>query len=785
MKILFKNLLSIVRRFKTVTILNILGMAAAFCCALTLLIQWNYDRTYNCSLPNSDRLYEVVFTTPTGVGTFGISNVDGSEWISVAWGEEMKDLSAHIQSVAVSAINNEPVTYNVGEKLENFKTELRYIRPRCLQVFGFDIIAGDSTDHNNNGIILPESMALRYWGRTDIVGERLKTDGSQQVAMVYRDFPENSSMQNIAYSLITDNNASHMDETQFNTSAYLLLDNAANKDIVEKAIQKRCKDIDESFNSKDTYAKLVSVNDVHFMKLEGNDNTVTHATQNLRMAIAILLILIAAVNFTNFNMGLVPMRIKSINTQKVLGATSGKLRRMFVVESVMGCLIALIIALFVLLSWGGLFGSLIEIKVNLLENILLLTIFSIFVIAMGIVVALYPAHYILSFSPAIVLKGSFGLSANGRMLRNVLVSFQFVIAFILIIAAITMYCQRGLLHTNLGYDNERILIADVDNSLKGRQDALIGELRKQSVVANAAYCFQVISSDNSSEMCTIYGENDEQVMISHTYVGDNFMNTMNIPLVSGHDFTSNDHNAWIMSASLAKQYPVFLERSGQEGKLNVIGVYKDIIFRSLHEFSGLHAFHFVNDVDSAKSTQRRLNQHIVMRIKQGIDISGARQQLNEFFNSFAPEQSFDLRFYDSCIERAYDKDIKLMAQVTTFSIMAVLLSIIGVFGLVMLESEYRRKEIGIRKVLGSSTTEILIMFNRRYLRIIGVCFIVSAPIAYWLMTQWLASFNQKTPIYWWIFLVSLLSVVVITVFTVTYQSWKNANENPVNSIKTE
>jgi putative ABC transport system permease protein len=174
-----------------------------------------------------------------------------------------------------------------------------------------------------------------------------------------------------------------------------------------------------------------------------------------------------------------------------------------------------------------------------------------------------------------------------------------------------------------------------------------------------------------------------------------------------------------------------------------------------------------------------------IKVKEGTNMRAAMQHTRETLRSFDSEYPFNTHFFNEVMNQLYDKELKVSSLITLFSLIAVFISIIGVFGLVVFESEYRKKEIGLRKVLGSSTNEILFMFNKIYLRIVCICFVIAAPVAYYAIVKWLENFAYKTPVYWWVFIVSFILIAIVTGLTVTFQNWKAANANPVESITTE
>ena len=174
-----------------------------------------------------------------------------------------------------------------------------------------------------------------------------------------------------------------------------------------------------------------------------------------------------------------------------------------------------------------------------------------------------------------------------------------------------------------------------------------------------------------------------------------------------------------------------------------------------------------------------------IRLKAGTDILGAVSHIRETMADMDPSYPYDIEFYDEIFNQLYHKEENLRSLIMVFSILAIIISLVGVFGLVVFDSEYRKKEIGIRKVLGSTTEEIIVMFNKTYIRILCVCFVLGAPIAGYVVHRWLENFAYKTPMYWWVYLIAFAIIAVITILTVTFQNWRAANENPVHSIKNE
>ena len=269
-----------------------------------------------------------------------------------------------------------------------------------------------------------------------------------------------------------------------------------------------------------------------------------------------------------------------------------------------------------------------------------------------------------------------------------------------------------------------------------------------------------------------------------------FLSVMGIDIVEGRNFRETDGDVYIFNESAKKQYPWLT--AGEpitDDDYPVVGFCKDIKYSTMRvDDSELPIAFLVPSPNGEWWNNGYWRSHVIVSVSKGVDRREIKQKVLNVVNNIEKEYTLDLStlyYIDEVLERSYQQESLFTKQILLFSLLAILISIIGVFGLTMFESEYRRKEIGIRKVFGSSTAEILQMFNKRYLYILLGCFVVAAPVGYLLGQHWLEGFAVKTTISPLVFLVSFLLVTLITMLTVTYQSWKNASENPVNSIKTE
>lgn len=505
---------------------------------------------------------------------------------------------------------------------------------------------------------------------------------------------------------------------------------------------------------------------------------------NLLVGIALLIILVAAINFTNFSTALTPLRIKSVNTQKVLGCPGGVLRIAFLIESALISLMAWIVGLLIVHGLNKT-GSLpfVEANLNLFANLPVVILSGVIALITGIVAGLYPSYYVTSFSPALVLKGSFGLSPTGKKLRTILIGVQFVVSIVLIIGSCFVHLQNGYMRKfSLGFDKDQIAIVELNATLyKEHRDTYVEKLKEYSGIEDVAFAMEKVGSkDGYNTNGSKYKEKDFSYFFILT--SPNFLKVLGIPVVEGRNFSQADKLSDEMTMIFNRPAHINLNMevgSKTEDYFNgrIIGFTGDVKFTSLRDADNNIAF-VVGNLGYPMQVS-------YIRLKAGTDMHAAVDHINKTVKELDSSYPFDVEFYDEVFNQLYQKEEHLRSLVMGFSLLAILISLVGVFGLVVFETQYRRKEIGIRKVHGATVGEILLMFNKAYLKIVAICFVIAAPIAWYGVNKWLESFAYQVPMYGWVFVLAFLLVLAITLLTVTFQNWKAANANPVDSLKSE
>ena len=457
MKTIIRNFTSIFRKFVTANLLNMLGLSLAFASFFVIMTQVNYDLDYNKSFTEHENLFRMTMKLGPGAEDYGTL-------LPRPVVEQLAAASPHVTG------------YSIGNGWTNFdqfvvdnqeySLNLIYGERDFLSVFKPTVIDGDVKGLNQNGnIVLPRSEAIRIFGTTDAAGKTMKYKWDDKtiynVCAVIEDYPTNNLLHGVCF---IGSNSNKDNYNNWNYDAYIRVDDAANLPMVQNILRQTAIELfKEKFNlttkeeEEALQVVLTSVADAHFSQVL-DKAAPSRSSIYLLICFSLLIIVIAAVNFMNFTLAETPMRIRSINTQKVLGATTTKLRSSLLAEAVLISLIAFVVAMaFVYLAHDLGLQELVQGSILLKDHLWLIGATLLLSIVVGLLAGFYPSYYVTSFPPALVLKGSFGLSPKGRMLRTILICLQFIISFMLVIGVGIMYLQSYLIyHTDYGFDKDEV-----------------------------------------------------------------------------------------------------------------------------------------------------------------------------------------------------------------------------------------------------------------------------------------------------------------------------------------
>ena len=788
---LFRSLFNIAKRFKAASLLNVLALAFAFLAFMVIMMQIHYDWCFDSDQKAADRImrFDIVW-----------ENNESQSVICRPLSILFTQFSPQIEAGCILEPSTPEELYGIrnDESETRYKETTRKASPAVTEVFDFDWLEGGTENLNEpNSILIPGSMAKRMFGNQPALNQALFIhDGNMQdqnlvIKGVYADFQPNATLGNVIYEMLPETkNADKWNNWSYyyfvrmtkDADAEAIVDNFLNTSRANESLW-------GYIANPNCTARLTPLTSLHFLNGVSYDFLPKANRQTLLvlLSIAFIILIIAGINYTNFNTALVPMRIKNINTQKVLGSTDAMLRRSLISEAFVVSLLAYGISL--LLLWWFQHSRLIQLidadPAFSAQKWIIIGTAGIAVL-LGLCAGLYPAYYAVSFPPALVLKGRFGLSDRGRRLRNVLIGIQFFASFALIICALFMYLQNHyMLNQPLGFDKDQVIVTNLSPRVNFNQERFVNELKGHSAISQVAFSEFLLSGQNGYSGWGREYKNKE-INFQCLPVSPEFLEVMGIEVTDGRSFRQDDNRletgSYIFNEKARVMYDMALGDKIYDDQ--IIGFIPDVHISTFKEEIAPMSF-FVWGKYRWGSENDYTYPYAYIKVPAGQDLHAAMLQVQNTLHAIDPVYPFQPRFYDEVLQRTYQKELNSGFLISIFSLIAIFISIVGVFGLVVFESEYRSKEIALRKIMGSTTRDILIMFNRNYVVILLICFVGSAPIAWYIIHQWLQNFAYHIPMYWWVFPFAFLLVSFITVLTVTYQNWRIANANPVMNLKRE
>ena len=795
-KIAFRNLLKN-KSYSLVTISSlIVGLTACLIILLFVLNELSYDSHFS----KSARIYRI-----------WLERVYPSEtvnWATIAPAElpgftsSIPEIEAGTRIVLEKAL----IRYENKSFVED---RIFYADSTYGKVFDLNLLRGNNKTvlSEPNSAVLSESTAKKYFGDENPVDRQLTMNDTiyLNVTGVMKDMPANTHFHPDILISMSSIGFHHMDDwgSYFFFHSYVVLRNGANKDDVEKKFGGIAKsnlfanepDPDALYtkwiSSGNNYVfHLMPLEDIHLHshlrnELEPNGN---ESLVYIFLAVAFFILLIACVNFMNLTTARSTSRAKEVGVRKVLGSGRKELIFQFLFESILICGIAILIAFacieIILPFFDSIIGKSLSLS-SLFRYDYGLLIF-LFTIALGVLAGSYPAFYLSSFIPAFVLKG---VSRSGRKtstLRNVLVIGQFTISIILIIGTFIIYSQMNfMLKYNVGFNKDNVLQIKDASGFSPNFDAFKSELLKNPNIKGVTYSGEAFGNIVSSSTFRLK-DNPDLLSINCAMfgVGKDFFNILGLNLISGRDFRESDFsdtlNYVIINQTASEKFGFGKTAAGKklltlDGRtLDIIGVVEDFNFESLK--NSIRPMMIIPS----------LNWFGVMEVKvKGKNLESTIQYVKQTWNNFSPRHPFDYSFMDDDFSALYKSEETTGNIFILFALFAIFIACLGLFGLSSFTAERRTKEIGIRKVLGSSVSGIVVLLSKQFIKLVIISIIISIPLSFFLMKEWLENFAYRTEMKLWIFLIAGLIAFLIAVITVSFQAIKAANANPVKSLRYE
>ncbi len=811
---MFKNYIKIawrsLKKQPFFTFLNIFGLAIGIAGGLLISLYIHDELSYDKMFVDANRIHRIHADIKFGgdARKFAVTPAPMAETVQNDFSEV--ELAMRFRTQGSMLLRKTGTEANIKELGTTF------VDSTFFEMFGLNLLSGDikTALKSPNTLVLTKSAAEKHFPFNNAVGQTLILDNNNTytVTGVIDDFPQNSFLRDhsvfVAMAGYEDSRIVNWGSNNYQT--YIKLIPSANIDDIQEplrgflgkyvvpGVQQFMPGItEEQFKAAGNHLiySTMPMTDIHLKSDRVAEISGNNDIQSIYILsfIAMFLLVLACVNFMNLSTAHSLKRAKEVGIRKTLGSNKGELIRQFLIESGLVSFASLVFAIVLAILLLPLFNDLADKDISMpYAN----PFFWLILFAAGILLGLfsgsYPAFFMSRFIPVKVLKGARGNSVGGGKVRNALVIFQFAISVFLIISTLVVYQQLDYIQNkDLGFSKDQVLIVNDVFSLGNKADTFKEDVKKLSYVKNATLSsyFPTPSSRSDSTFAPEEGLTDQENAVSMQRWGVDFdyVSTMDFEIIAGRDFDRNfksDSTSIIVNESAISVMGISPEEAigkrytpdmGEENPefYTIVGVLKD--------------FHFSPFRAEIESLSLHLSDRayaLAIKLESG-DFSNALAGIEGIWNEVAPGQPFDYYFMEDSFNDTYQSEQRLGRIFFIFTGLSILIACLGLFGLAAFNAEKRTKEIGIRKVLGASVSQISYKLSIDFLRLVGVAILVSLPLGWYAMNKWLEDFSYRIEIGLWVLVLAALLAVVISILTVSYQSIKAAIVNPVKSLRTE
>ena len=764
--------------------LNILGLSTGLACSILILLWVQDEIKHDGFHVQGKQLYQVKEH----------QHYDGQEIFTTnaTPGPLAEALNAEIPEIAYAT----RLTWEVEELFsfgeESHKEKGRYGDANLFRIFSFPFVQGGPATvlEDPSSMVISESMARKYFRDEAPIGKTFKVSNHQDYTVqgVFQDIPHHSSL-HFDYVLPIENyvkdNQWIQDWGNNNVRTYVML----HENTTEEAVEAKIKDfVNKQFEGSVVELFLQPYEAVYLYSDFKNGKNTGGRIEYVRLfsIVAIFILLIACINFMNLATARSSKRAKEIGVRKVAGAHRQSLIAQFMSESFLMTLAALAIALIVVALFLPVFNNLTgkKMSIDFTDPLLIFTLLGVTLIT-GLVAGSYPALFLSSLKAVNILKGTFKLSPQATLARKGLVVFQFWLSIILIVSTLIVYEQiEYIRNKNLGYQRENILYIPIEGELSRHYEAFKSDLLNTPGVIQVTCADQEpISIGNSTSGGVDWdGKNPEESILFHTLRVDyDFIETMGIEILEGRSFSRSfgtDSANIIINETAAKamqmENPVG-ERIGLWGREGIIiGVAKDFHIKSVY-----------TPIEPLVISLRPENTYFAFIKVSSERLEATMEAIENIFQRHNTAYPFEFHFLDESYERMYKSETTIGKLASYFAFIAIFISCLGLFGLASFTAEQRTKEIGVRKVLGASVPNLVVLLTSDFTKLVLIAFLIAAPVAYYLMHTWLDNFAYHMEMSAGIFLLAGVAALLIAWLTVSYHSVRAALSNPVKSLRSE
>jgi len=796
-KIAWRNIL----KNKGIFSINIAGLAIGIASCLMIMLfvidELSYDRFHE----KADQIVRVVFN----------ANINGEQMKeAVVMAPVAQTLREEIPEVLdATRLTNQYGANITYKNTVYWERKFAYVDPNFFEVFTLPIIQGNSKDplKEPHSVVLTKAEAKKYFGNQNAIGQSLilNEDKHYTVTAIIEKVPKNSHFHFDLFA--TTQGYKPADGTSWVNSdffTYLVLKEGVDYKVVEAKLPA----ISEKYMGPQmkeaigmSFKEFTEENEIGLflqpltsIHLHSDFSSSSELEQGgdikyvyIFSAVALFMLFIACINFMNLSTAAASKRAKEIGIRKVLGSDKNQLIYQFLTESFISTCIATLIALIifglVLPMFNNLSGKDLQIEYLLQPSLIIILILLILLISF--LAGGYPAFFLSSFKPISALKSKFSGDGKNKSIRGGLVIFQFVVSSGLILATLIVNQQMDFIQSKeLGFHKEQMLVLRNSFLLGNDVDSFKNEILKDPRVAYATQSAFVPAGESDNSMSGIFlGQQFQRRMFVYN-VDDQYIPTMCMKLLSGRNF-SKDFGADSTKVIINEKAAEFLGfgkdavgkellRDTNDGKksLTVIGVVKDFHFKSLHQ-----------EIEPLIMVNKPYGGLIISA--KVADMSGLISRLNTLWLSYNNKEAFSYSLLDDSYKQTYLTEQKMGSILKIFAILTIIVACLGLFGLVTFTAEQRFKEIGIRKVLGSSVPQIVTLLSKDFLKLVLLSFLIAFPLGFYLMNEWLQDFAYRIEVSWQVFVIAALITIIIAFLTIGFKSIQAATANPIKSLRTE
>jgi len=803
LRITFRNL----KRNKGYSFINIAGLATGMAAFVLIVLFIQNEMSFDAHQEHGDDVYRVLMDAR--VGEQEILDASSPAIMATQFLQEFPEI------VSATRIDNFSAAVLITVDNEPYYEDNYFMADSSVfDVFTLPLVEGDAATALNrpNTMVISESVARKYFGDGDPMGRTVQYDNrvDYEITGVLAEVPHTTHFRpQVITSFLTSNRVD--DPIWLNNSfmTYLRLRPGADPEALRAKFpefirtyvgpqieQFMGQPYDEALNAGLKYEwQLERMAEIYLHSPSTEQLGPTGDVRYLYIlgAIALFVLIIACINFMNLSTARATGRAREVGIRKTMGSDRSQLIRQFLGESVATATISMVFAFGIVLlalpAFSKMAGATLSVAPWLSGVVVMIALVT------GILAGLYPAFVLSGFQPAVVLKGSFASSKKGKALRSALVVFQFSISIVLLVGTAIVYKQLDFIQQqDLGFEKEQVVVVPIETRTALQNfDTFRNELLTNTSIADAASAGMVPGPEHIHNNTGFRGEGmrDEEFIIAALgEVSDDYVETMGLKMIAGRDFDASfpsDTSGFVINEAAAAELGFTPEEivgttlarlggndDGTDRAMTVLGVFENANFESLH-----------TAVRPMVLGHWQMNQRYAPIRIQSADVATTLKQIEEVWTAWEPGYPFTYFFMDTEYQQYYEQEQRLGNLYSYFTILAILIACLGLFGLASFITVQRTKEIGVRKVMGASVPGIVVLLSKEFTYLVLIACLVGFPVAWYAMDLWLQDFAYATTMGWWVFAGSGLLALTIAWLTVSYQSIKTATANPVQSLRYE